>query len=64
MEDSVMFKRKCPECGHDMDGPAKDSELTMIHGKIIKRYYIMWSCPNCMELIIRPVMKEKPWRIA
>ena len=45
---------KCPKCGAEMLGPSPIRE-----GKI----YYMWSCPNCMELVVTELPFE-PWSVS
>lgn len=44
--------KKCPKCGHDMKRKF-DSEYIEVKGylKRVEITYIMYHCPNCMELI-------------
>jgi len=53
----------CPECGAKMAGPARDYEdILLNHGK--KVYYDVWSCSQCMELVIKDVEPVKHWSVS
>lgn len=56
----------CPECGTIMSGPARDYEDVMLTGGK-KVYYDVWSCPKCMELVIKTVEfieSIEPWSVS
>ena len=55
----------CPKCGAEMDGPVRDYEYNIISKEKIS--YDMYSCPKCMELIFKNIIrliKEKPWSVS